>query len=226
MHAQNPKPKTLALFDFDGTLYPHDSFTGFIFYALPKMHIIKRGISILPWIIGYYLKLYPAHKMRPKLYSAMFRNTHFTEIDNLAESYAKKLIAHLDPALFEQLIKHQQCDHEIILVSATIDLYLNKVATQLGIQVICSQVEIIDDQLSGAYLTADCSQQHKKQRVLNDYPVDQYPLIYAYGNSYEDAAMLSLAQHAFMVGTDTQLPKLQSFHPCKLKNHFNRSGFL
>ena len=208
MHAQNPKPKTLALFDFDGTLYPHDSFTGFIFYALPKMHIIKRGISVLPWIIGYYLKLYPAHKMRPKLYSAMFKNTHFTEMDNLAESYTKQLIAHLDPTLFKQLIKHQQSGHEIMLVSATIDLYLNKVAAQLGIQVICSQVEIQQGQLTGAYLTADCSQQHKRQRVLNDYPVDQYPLIYAYGNSHEDAAMLSLAQHAFMVGTDTQLPEL------------------
>ncbi|MBA4069571.1 MAG: HAD-IB family hydrolase, partial [Acinetobacter sp.] len=72
MHAQNQKPKTLALFDFDGTLYLHDSFTGFIFYALRKRHIVKRGLQILPWIQAYYLNFYPAHRMRPKLYASMF----------------------------------------------------------------------------------------------------------------------------------------------------------
>lgn len=45
MYAQNQKSQALALFDFDGTLYPHDSFTGFIFYVLKKRHIIWRGLK-------------------------------------------------------------------------------------------------------------------------------------------------------------------------------------
>ena len=73
MHAQNQESKTLALFDFDGTLYLHDSFTGFIFHALRKRHIVKRGMQILPWIQAYYLNFYPAHRMRPKLYASMFK---------------------------------------------------------------------------------------------------------------------------------------------------------
>jgi len=72
MHEQNKAFKNLALFDFDGTLCTKDSFTGFIFYSLSKRHIVRRGLKILPWIQGYYLNLYPAHAMRPKLYRAMF----------------------------------------------------------------------------------------------------------------------------------------------------------
>ncbi|RSP49938.1 HAD-IB family hydrolase, partial [Acinetobacter baumannii] len=46
----NKTIKNLALFDFDGTLCSKDSFTGFIFYALSKRHIVKQGLKILPWI--------------------------------------------------------------------------------------------------------------------------------------------------------------------------------
>src|SRR5690606_1725950 len=96
MHAQNQKSKTLALFDFDGTLYPHDSFTGFIFYALRKRHIVKRGLQILPWIQAYYLNLYPAHRMRPKLYASMFKDSNAEEILHLAQDYAVILVDKLD----------------------------------------------------------------------------------------------------------------------------------
>lgn len=208
MYAQDQKLKTLALFDFDGTLYPHDSFTGFIFYALPKWHIIKRGIPVIPWISAYYLKLYPAHKMRPKLYKAMFKNVPNDDIQKLSRPYVKKMIERLDPNLLNQLRQHQQLNHDVALVSASIDLYLKECSEQLKIQLICSQVEIKNDVLTGRYTTLDCSLDQKKQRVLDHYAFNEYTQVYAYGNSHEDEEMLSLAQHTFMVGTDSELPKL------------------
>ena len=89
MHAKSQKYKNLALFDFDGTLCSKDSFTGFIFYALRKRHIVKRGLQILPWIQAYYLNLYPAHRMRPKLYASMFKESNAEEILQLAQEYVQ-----------------------------------------------------------------------------------------------------------------------------------------
>lgn len=151
MHAQNQKPQALALFDFDGTLYPHDSFTGFIFSVLKKRHIIWRGLKILPWITAYYLKLYPAHRMRPKLYLAMFKDADVKIIYPLALQYANKILGNLDPALFEQLKMHQKLGHKVILVSATIDLYLEMIANTLSIELLCSKVEIKNGKLTGKY---------------------------------------------------------------------------
>ena len=208
MHAQNQEPKTLALFDFDGTLYPHDSFTGFIFYALRKRHIVKRGLQILPWIQAYYLNLYPAHRMRPKLYASMFKESNAEEILQLAQEYAATLITKLDPALFNQLKQHQQLDHNVVLVSASVDLYLKPVCRYLNIDLICSEVEIKAGKMTGFYQTSDCSNEQKKIRILEKYNLENYAEIYAYGNSEEDEEMLSLATYPYMVGTDQALPEV------------------
>ncbi|MFV5490934.1 HAD family hydrolase [Acinetobacter sp. ASP199] len=208
MYAQNQKSQALALFDFDGTLYPHDSFTGFIFYVLKKRHIIWRGLKILPWITAYYLKLYPAHRMRPKLYSAMFKDVDIEIIQPLALQYANKVLENLDPTLFEQLKIHQQLGHKVILVSATIDLYLEIIAKALNVELICSQVEIKSGKLTGKYLTPDCSCLQKKLRVLEAINLADYEMIYAYGNSEEDEEMLSLAQQTYMAVQDKELPML------------------
>ncbi|WP_168407655.1 HAD family hydrolase [Acinetobacter indicus] len=208
MHAKSQKYKTLALFDFDGTLYLHDSFTGFIFYALRKRHIVKRGLQILPWIQAYYLNFYPAHRMRPKLYASMFKNSDAEEILKLAQDYAQQLIFKLNPKLLEQLIQHQELGHEVVLVSASLDLYLKPVCSYLNIDLICSEVEIKAGKITGFYQTPDCSNQQKKIRILEKYNLDNYAEIYAYGNSKEDVDMLNLATYSYMVRTDQVLPKI------------------
>ena len=208
MHAKSQKYKNLALFDFDGTLCSKDSFTGFIFYALSKRHIFKQGLKILPWIQAYYLKLYPAHRMRPKLYASMFKDSDAEEILQLAQDYAQQLMLKLNPKLLEQLMQHQELGHDVVIVSASLDLYLKPVCSYLNIDLICSEVEIKAGKITGFYQTADCSNDQKKIRILEKYNLDDYAEIYAYGNSYEDEEMLSLATYSYMAGVDQVLPKI------------------
>lgn len=208
MYEQNQTFKNLALFDFDGTLCTKDSFTGFIFHTLSKRHIARQGLKILPWIQGYYLNLYPAHAMRPKLYRAMFTDSDAMQVQKMAEEYAQKLLHSLDPHLLKQLKTHQDLGHDVALVSASVDLYLKPICNLLGIELICSEVEIKDQKITGQYQTADCSGVQKKVRILEKYNLQHYANIYAYGNSTEDLEMLDLANFRFMVGTDLHLPQL------------------
>ena len=198
----------LALFDFDGTLYPKDSFTGFIFFALSKRHIIKKGLQILPWIQAYYLSLYPAHAMRPRLFQSMFKDVPAPDLEKLAQQYAKKLIKNLDPNLLKQLKQHQQCGDQVVLVSASIDVYLTYICQYLNIELICTQTEIKHGVMTGNYTSNDCSGTQKKKRVLQQYPLDHYQAIYAYGNSEEDLEMLSLADYPYMMGKNQSLPQI------------------
>lgn len=146
--------------------------------------------------------------MRLKLYSAMFKDVDVEIIQPLALRYANKVLDNLDPPLFGQLKKHQQLGHKVILVSATIDLYLEIIAKALNVELICSQVEIKSGKLTGKYLTPDCSCLQKKLRVLEAINLADYEMIYAYGNSEEDEEMLSLAQQTYMAVQDKELPML------------------
>ena len=211
MHAKSQTHKTinLALFDFDGTLYPKDSFTGFIFYTLSKRHIVKKGFKILPWIQAYYLKLYPAHAMRPRLFQSMFKGIAANFLQNLAQEYAQQLIQNLDQELLQQLRLHQQNGDRVVLVSASIDLYLVPICEFLNIELICTATEIKNGLLTGHYSSEDCSCEQKKLRILQQYNLEDYQYIYAYGNSEEDLDMLSLADHPYMMGAAKPLPELK-----------------
>ena len=209
MHATSKTYKNLALFDFDGTLCKKDSFTGFIFYALSKRHIVREGIKILPWIQAYYLKIYPANSMRIRLFNAMFKNANSNEILDLAADYSHRLMAQLDPKLYQQLLKHQNNGDDVVLVSASVDIYLDMICQILKIDLICTETEILDGKFTGSYSTPDCSSDQKRLRILSKYDLNQYSKIYAYGNSEEDLAMLSLADFKYMVGENQLLPYLE-----------------
>ena len=208
MYATGKKNKNLALFDFDGTLCKKDSFTGFIFYALRKRHIVKQGIKILPWIQAYYLNVYPAPAMRSKLFRAMFSNADVLELEQIAQEYAANLISQLNPPLLKQLKQHQALGDDVVLVSASVDVYLKHVCELLNIDLICTHTEQVDDVYTGQYTTPDCSSKQKRLRILEKYSLDHYSVIYAYGNSREDEEMLALANYTYMVGVDKIMPKL------------------
>ncbi|MEG2566977.1 MAG: HAD-IB family phosphatase, partial [Acinetobacter sp.] len=144
----------------------------------------------------------------PKLYASMFKNSDAEEILQLAQDYAQKLILKLNPKLLEQLIQHQELGHKVVLVSASLDLYLKPVCSYLNIDLICSEVEIKAGKTTGFYQTPDCSNQQKKSRILEKYKLQDYAEIYAYGNSEEDEEMLSLADQRYLEGHDKHLPKI------------------
>ena len=212
MHAKSETHKNLnlALFDFDGTLYPKDSFTGFIFFTLSKRHIVRKGLKILPWIQAYYLRLYPAHAMRPRLFRSMFHGVPANLMQDLAQQYAQKLLKKLDADLLQQLRLHQQRGDRVVLVSASVDVYLAPICDMLNIELICTQADIQHGRLTGFYRSEDCSCAQKKLRILQQFDLANYQAVYAYGNSEEDLDMLSLADFAYMIGDEKPLPQLVS----------------
>lgn len=209
MYAPSKTYKNLALFDFDGILCKKDSFTGFIFYALSKRHIVKQGIKILPWIQAYYLNIYPAHAMRIKLFNAMFKHADANEILDIADEYAYRLMGQLDPTLYQQLLKHQNNGDDVVLVSASVDIYLEVICQLLKIDLICTETEILEGKFTGHYATPDCSCEQKRLRVLEKYNLAHYQKVFAYGNSEEDLDMLNLADFKYMVGKDQLLPNIE-----------------
>ena len=208
MYATGKKNKNLALFDFDGTLCKKDSFTGFIFYALSKRHIVKQGIKILPWIQAYYLNVYSAPAMRSRLFRAMFSNANALELQQMAREYATSLMSQLNRPLLKQLKQHQALGDDVVLVSASIDVYLKHVCELLNIDLICTHTEQVNNIYTGQYTTPDCSSKQKRQRILERYHLADYAVIYAYGNSHEDQEMLALADHGYMVGGSDHLPNI------------------
>lgn len=188
----------IALFDFDGTVTHTDTFTAFMFFVATKNQARLGRAALLPTIIGYKLKYLPANKVREKVYRFVFKGTNERQMQLKGEAFARALIPTFikDQAL--QRIKwHQQRGDRVVIVSATLDLYLKPWCLEHGLDLICTEVEAVDGLLTGRYAHGDCSGVLKKTKVQARYQLRDFDTIWAYGDTLEDQELLSLADKCF-----------------------------
>ena len=120
-----------------------------------------------------------------------------SEITAAGTAYGEQLAAHkIKPEMRERVAWHRAQGHEIVIVSATLDAYLEPVASALGVDaLLCSRLEFdANDRCTGRLLDGNCRGPEKVTRLeayLGDEPVE----LWAYGDSAGDDELLARADH-------------------------------
>lgn len=92
---------------------------------------------------------------------------------------------------------HKSQGDTVVVVSASLDLYLKPWCEQNGLELLCSEVAFSGGKATGKYKKGDCSARLKKTKIIDNYDLSSYNVIYAYGDTKEDLDMLSLASKKF-----------------------------
>ena len=202
----------LALFDFDGTITTKEMFTDFIHFATSKRRSLFARALLLPWLLLYKAGWYPAKKLRPLVAYMVFKGKKYQQINALGARYAQEVIPnYLRDQAMARIRWHQAQGDQVVVVSASLDMYLRHWCQQHGVQLICSELAVRGDKLSGYFVAGDCSRDAKATKVLAQYHLESrhsnineqshqkvYKKIYAYGDTHEDLAMLALADEKYM----------------------------
>lgn len=197
----------IAAFDFDGTLTQRDTLLPFLARGLGWPQFLWALLKCLPWLAAFALRLIPNHVAKQKLLLATLNNRTSAEMDD----WTSRWLAHDFPGQLQswtmaRLAEHQQAGHCCVMVSASPDIYLKRVARQLGFDaLLCTEMAVIDGHLTGLMRTPNC---HGEQKVLRLKawmaerfgPGGAAQLDYAYGDSAGDKPMLRLATRAFYRG--------------------------
>ncbi|ABZ77847.1 HAD-superfamily hydrolase, subfamily IB (PSPase-like) [Shewanella halifaxensis HAW-EB4] len=193
----------LVLFDFDGTLTHQDMFTKFILYSATPLRLVLGAVFMSPLYLLYKLGVIPARKLRPFVSFFAFVGRSSTKVAAIGEAYASGVIPScLRTDMLQTLRLHQTDGATIVLVSASLDLYLKPWCQTMGIALICSEMASDGKRYSGYYRAGDCSCEVKAYKVSQEFDLSRYSQIYAYGDTKEDLAMLALADRAFMRGVE------------------------
>lgn len=185
----------LALFDFDHTVTTGDSYARFLRRVATPAQLARARWSVGPWLLAYRAGLIPAQAMRARVTSLVFRGRDREEIAAHGEPFARQCLPPmLRPEMMARIDWHHRQGHQLVLVSASLDSYLQPWCRQHGLELICNRLAADDrDRLTGHYEDGDCGPR-KAARITARYDLSGYDRIHAYGDSREDRAMLALAQ--------------------------------
>lgn len=208
MPALAPPPVVIAAFDFDGTLTRRDTLLPFLARGLGWPRFLLALVQCAPWLAGYALRLVPNNVAKARLLRKTLGGRSLAEMDRwttrwLAEAFPGQLQAWT----MARLAWHQQAGHCCVLVSASPDIYLQRVAAQLGFDgLVCTEMQVQDACLTGHMQTPNCHGEQKVIRLqawlsarLGPQTV-QCMTLHAYGDTAGDKPMLRMARHAWYRG--------------------------
>jgi phosphatidylglycerophosphatase C len=190
--------KAIAFFDFDGTITTKDSLAEFIRFAKGDIGFMTGVIAALPYIIGYKLGVTDRQEAKEKLLSVFFKGTPEEEFKELSLAFAMERIPSiLRPGAVSKLQWHLQQGHQVVIVSASPAHWLKPWCDLNGFACISTELEVIDQKISGKINGRNCHGEEKVRRIHEKYDLSSYGSIYAYGDTSGDKPMLELAGNSF-----------------------------
>jgi phosphatidylglycerophosphatase C len=194
----------VAAFDFDGTLTYRDTLLPFLArVSWPKLAL---GLAIVsPALVllmcgqgGNDRGMARRERAKQRLCSIVLRGRRQADLKALAARWVPGIA--LRPDMLARLRAHQESGHQVVIVSASPDLYLEDMARRLGVELICTELETKAGRLTGRFSTPNCWGPEKVARLeLRFGPIGDYAL-HAYGDSSGDAWLLKAADCAWLNG--------------------------
>jgi HAD superfamily hydrolase (TIGR01490 family) len=191
----------LALFDFDGTITSGDNFVPFVKFSTSRLRVALGTALISPHILAYRSGRLSPSKIRQAVSRAAFFGREHAELAEFGRRYAKEVIpGGVRDSARRDIERHLEAGDRVVVVSASLDLYLAPWCEAEGLELISTRLEVRGDRVSGEFADGDCTGLEKKRRVVERFDFRQFGSVSAYGDTPDDAELLSLAQHRFYRG--------------------------
>ncbi len=183
----------IALFDFDGTITNNDNYTRFLKYSGSKTRKTLIFVPILPIYLLYKFKIISSTKARSIISFFAYKGRNETNLGDIGLLYSRNEIPKFIRKNAIDRINWHKSNHDlIVVVSASLNIYLNHWCNQNGLDIICTILESKNGILTGRYQNGDCTGQEKARRVIEKYDLKKYQTIYVYGDTTEDRKMFDL----------------------------------
>lgn len=188
----------LALFDFDGTITTREMFRPFLEFAVSRRRRVLGGVVLAPLVIGYKFGWVPGNLIRKWAVRVGLTGIRASHASEQGSRFASEILPGvLREIAIERIRWHKQQGDRIVVVSGALDVYLSHWCRQHDVELICSELEVKDGQLTGRYRGAQCVSAEKPRRVREAYDLEAYPVIYAYGDTREDHDLLRIAHRRY-----------------------------
>lgn len=194
--------RPVAFFDFDGTLTHGDTLLPFLRHLVGTPKYYLNLVLISPILGAYATKLLRNDIAKQMVLKRYLRGLNSEHLRNQGQIFSEQKIPRMQRKRgIEKLNWHQQRGHSCVLVSASLDIYLEPWAKTLGFDaVLASQLQYNAAGLAtGRLVGKNCHGEEKAKRI-SDWLAERQPeTTYAYGDTRGDYPMLRQADHAHIM---------------------------
>lgn len=192
--------KTIAAFDFDGTITTKDTLFDFIRFYIGKHNLLKGLIILSPILISYKLGFTRNDIAKQKLFSYFFKDKSIQEFNKVSIDYAKRIKEIVRPEILEKIKWHQAQNHIVIIISASIVNWIKPWASEMNIKtVLGTEIEVKNNIIEGVFSSKNCYGQEKVNRLIAQYPNRDEYVLYGYGDSRGDKELLAFSDHSTLI---------------------------
>lgn len=92
---------------------------------------------------------------------------------------------------------HKRQGDTVVVVSASIDLWLKDWCKAQQADLIATMLEVKDGRISGRFLTKNCNGREKVRRIEERFNLSDFDYTYAYGDRPGDRPMLAMANERY-----------------------------
>ncbi len=202
--------KKVYCFDFDGTLTTSDTLLEFIKFAKGRSRFLMVFLMYSPLLVLMKLHLYPNWKAKQRIFAHLFEGMRIEKFDKLCHAFAEEHQHLLRPQGIQRVHEALTTGEQVFVVSASIDNWVRpffQIRGLKGIEVLGTQVEVVDGKLTGHFKTNNCYGEEKVHRIkkaltilsgnvsapnVSSFDRSQYA-IEAFGDSRGDKEMLAFS---------------------------------
>jgi len=198
-----------VIFDLDGTITRKDTYLPFLFDCVRKSGL-RASAALLPlYALLNLLGIIENEKLKAvclyKTLSGVRAKHRAGDIDGFIERLLK---TGLNKDVIEILNTHLRKNDNVIMATASFDLYTHSLADRLGIKnVICTKAEIRKGIITGRLLGRNCRGHEKLKRLEEVVSEAQWKGSIFYTDHHSDLPVLKKVSRGFLVkpGLKTRL---------------------
>jgi HAD superfamily hydrolase (TIGR01490 family) len=196
-------PVGVAAFDFDGTLIAGDSFLPFLTQLVGRRAMGRAFVVAGPELLTAFARG-SRDATKAAVLARLLTGYPQQRFVDLGRAYAGQLVQQIRPAMAERVAWHREQGHRLVIVSASLDVYLAPVGRLLGFdRVLATQLEAgPDGRLTGRIQGINVRRAEKSARLgqwLAEHLTGRSHELWAYGDSVGDRELLAMADHPVRV---------------------------
>ncbi|MSZ16078.1 MAG: HAD-IB family hydrolase [Actinobacteria bacterium] len=193
----------VAAFDVDNTITVRDCVVPFMRRTMGTPNFLRACVSSPVQLVQWVLQR-DRDSIKAYFVNAAFAGRSVDEIESdgvdfasdVAESWMRADVA-------ARMRWHQEQGHVVVMVSASLEPYLVPFGDLCEVDaVLCTQLEVVDGRYTGALVGQNCRGEEKVKRLhawMTEAGIPASSLVYAYGDSSGDTALLAAARIGVLV---------------------------